>query len=98
MKLQNTELKLDKVYENYEPLMNNSLFLNTFIKEYKENESTTYKENDFIVLETKVKNNTYIKSKKLYVDIQNGVPVKLEIKGNSQKSDICINYNSIEIK
>ncbi len=51
LKIQNTELKLDKIYENYEPLTNNTLFLNTFIKKFKESNSTTYMKENNIVFE-----------------------------------------------
>ncbi len=91
LKIQNTELKLDKIYENYEPLVDNTLFLDTFIKRFKESNSTTYMEGEFIVFEIP-------KFAKLYVDMKASKPTKLEIKDNTKKTSICINYNSIEIK
>lgn len=91
LKVSNTELKLDKIYENYEPLINNTLFLDTFIKKFKESNSTTYIEGNFIVFEVP-------RFGKLYVDIKSSKPTKLEIKDNTQNTNICINYNSIEIK
>ena len=84
LKVQNTELKLDKIYENYEPLVDNLLFLNTF----KESDSTTYMEGNFIVFEIP-------RVAKLYVDMKDSKPTKLEIKDNTKKTNICINYNSI---
>ena len=91
LKIQNTELKLDKIYENYEPLTNNTLFLNTFIKKFKESNSTTYMKENNIVFEVP-------NFGKLYVDMQTSKPIKLEIKDNTKKTNICINYISIEIK
>lgn len=91
LKIQNTELKLDKIYENYEPLVDNTLFLDTFIKRFKESDSTTYMEGEFIIFEIP-------KFAKLYVDMRSSKPTKLEIKDNTKKTSICINYNSIEIK
>ena len=91
LKVQNTELKLDKIYENYEPLTNNTLFLNTFIEKFKESNSTTYMKENNIVFEVP-------KFGKLYVDMQTSKPIKLEIKDNTKKTNICINYISIEIK
>lgn len=91
LKVQNTELKLDKIYEHYEPLMNNTLFLDTFINKFKEKNGTTYIEDDKQIFEV-------AKEGKLYVDIKTAKPVKLEIKDNTQKTNICINYISIEIK
>lgn len=91
LKIQNTELKLDKIYENYESLVDNTLFLDTFIKRFKESNSTTYMEDNFIIFEIP-------KFAKLYVDMRSSKPTKLEIKDNTKKTSICINYNSIEIK
>lgn len=91
LKVQNTDLKLDKIYENYEPLINNTLFLETFIKEFKENNSTTYINENLIIFDVP-------EYGKLYVDLKTAKPVRLEIKDNTKKTDICINYNSIEIK
>lgn len=91
LKVQNTELKLDKIYENYEPLVDNELFLNTFIKRFKESDATTYMEGNFIVFEIP-------RFAKLYVDMKDSKPKKLEIKDNTKKTNICINYISIEIK
>lgn len=99
LNVQNTKLKLDKIYENYEPMMKNSLFLDVFIKDFKEGESTTYQEGDQIVFETKVdSNNSHNIYKKLYVDTKTVKPTKLEIKDNTKNTNICIIYNNIEIK
>lgn len=92
LNVKNTELKLDKIYENYAEMMNNSMFLTTFINEFKNGNSTTYLEEDKIIFETEDK------QKKLYVDMQTVKPVKLEIKDNTKKTSICIIYNNIEIK
>jgi len=99
-KVTNSKLQLEKIYNDYEILLNNALFLNVFIKDYNENISRNYEENGEIIFETKLENNsnTYIKYKKLYVDLETGKPKKLEIKDNAQKNKICIIYNDIEIK
>lgn len=91
LKVQNTELKLDKIYENYEALLNNTLFLNTFIERFKTSDGTTYISENNTVFEVS-------NFGKLYVDNQTLKPIKLEIKDNTKKTNICINYNSIEIK
>ena len=91
LKIQNTELKVDKIYENYTQLMNNTLFLGTFINKFKESNGTTYVKDNELVFEIS-------DFGKLYVDIKTVKPIKLEIKDNTKKSNICINYISIEIK
>ena len=91
---------MEKIYNDYYMLLNNSLFLNLFIEEYKKNISKNYQENGDIIFEIKLTNSasTYIKHKKLYVDSKTGKPKKLEIKDNTQKNRISIIYNDIEIK
>ena len=90
LKFANTELKLNKIYENYEGIMKNSLFLNNFADEFKSSNSTTYKENNKIIFETEDA------KKKLYVSSETLKPEKLEIKGDSQNTAICIVYKRIE--
>lgn len=101
LKISNTGLKLEKIYENYENLLNNSLFLNTFEKEYNTDENIVkaYENDNQIILEIELKNNknTYIKYKKLYINKSTLLPEKLEIKASTNKEKICIIYNSIEI-
>lgn len=101
LKIKNSKLKLEKIYEDYKDIFNNAIFLNTFANEYQnqENISNYYEENSKIILEITLQNNpnTYIKYKKLYIDSQSLLPTKLEIKGNNKKETISIIYNSIEI-
>ena len=101
LKISNAKLNLEKVYENYEETLNNSLFLNSFANDYsdEENNSKSAEENDEIVLEVELKKNTntYIKYKKLYLDKNTLNPKKLEVKGTTKKETICIIYNSVEL-
>ena len=90
LKFTNTELNLDKIYNNYDGILKNSLFLNNFSDEYKGKNSTTYKENDKFVFETDSG------KKKLYVSAQTLKPEKLEIKDDTKNTDICIVYKRIE--
>lgn len=100
LKISNTNLNLEKIYENYEDLLNNALFLNTFSADYKNTENTIkyIEKEDEIILEVELKKNqnTYIKHKKLYIDKKTKLPQKLEIKADSQRETICILYNNIE--
>ena len=100
LKVSNTELNLEKIYNNYDVVLNNSLFLNVFIEDYKNNISKEYKKNEEIILETKLNNNsnTYIKYKELHIDTKTGKPIKLEIKDHAKNTRIRIIYNNIEIK
>ena len=100
LKISNTLLNIEKIYEQYENILNNSLFLNVFIKEYKENKSRIYEENNEIILETKIENsiNTYAKYKELHINKNDRKITSLIIKDNNQKTRINIKYNDIEIK
>ncbi len=102
LKVSNSRLNLEKVYENYQNLLNNAMFLNSFVADYEneKNTSNCYEENGELILEVNLNNhsNTYINHKKLYVDVKTGKPTKLEIKDNTQKETICILYNNVEFK
>ena len=90
LKFTNTELNLNKIYDNYEGIMKNSLFLNNFADEFKSTDSTTYKEDNNFVFETSNG------KKKLYVSSKTLKPERLEIKDNNQNTSISIIYKRIE--
>lgn len=98
--VRNTKLNMEKIYEDYNFVLNNSLFLNVFINDYKTNKSKVYEENNELIFEVTLDSNksTYIKYKELHVDKQTGVPIKLIIKDNIKKTSIIIIYNDIKIK
>jgi len=102
LKISNSKLGLEKIYENYTNLLNNALFLNSFANDYlnEKNMSNYSEEDDQIIMEVKLNNtqNTYIKYKKLYVDKITLKPTKMEIKDNTKKETICIIYNNVELK
>ena len=70
LKIINDKLNLTTTFENYNYVVDNSLWLNSFIKSYKENNNSKIsKTNDEIVLEIKdEKSNKYNIYKKLYID------------------------------
>ncbi len=100
LKITNTKINMEKIYEKYEEVLNNNLFLNTFINDYKNNESKKYEKDDEIILETELKNNlsTYIKYKELHLTKNTKIPTELLIKDNTKKTCIRIKYNDIKIK
>lgn len=99
LKVENTNLNLSKIYENYPYIGENTITLMSFINDYNESSESNMSENDNeIVLETKLKNgNKYIAYKKLYINKSTGVPSKLEIQDITQKTSIYILYNEIKI-
>lgn len=98
LQIKNAKLNLSKIYENYTYIGSNELSLNAFIDDYKGNEHNSYENDEEIILETMVKNNNkYRCRKKLYISKKTNLPVKMEIKDNSQNTLVYILYNEIEI-
>jgi len=99
LRIENTRLKLVKIYEKYPYIVENTLSLNSVLEEYLDNtESKCYESSGEIVLETRKKNgNKYTYSKKLYIEKESGKPVKLEILDVTQKTLIHILYSEVKI-
>lgn len=99
LKLENTNLNLNTILENYTYLGNNCLDLSTFIEEYKKDDTASYEERESeIIMETKSSlDNIYIKEKILHIDKRTGMPKQMEIKDNKQKNTIYILYNEVRI-
>ena len=94
LKLENTNLSLSSIYNNYEYISKNDLDLNCFIDNYKNNEKSEYIEKDNqIIMKTKIFN----MEKLLYIDKDTVLPVKMEIKDDSKKNEIYILYNEVKI-
>lgn len=97
--ISNESTNFIKEFKNYKSVVNNSLFLSSFIKDFENSESTVYEENGEILIEILLENeNTYIKSKVLYLDKEKKLPKKLIIKDNTQNINTSIIYNDIKIK
>lgn len=100
LEMQNTKLELSKMYNDYPYIENNNLWLNSFIKEYKEVDKD-YKEiieeNDKIKLTLTIKNDSKIRYKELFLDEKTGKPTKLLIEDNNKNPIIYILYTEIEI-
>ena len=96
--IKNSKLKLNKIYENYKEIMDNSLLLNNFIKEYNEtNKKKILEENDEIIVSMTITKNRYIIYKELYVDKNTKIPKKLIEKDSNKQVRISIEYINIEI-
>ncbi len=95
--IKNSKYNLSKIYENYNYIANNFLFLDSFIKEYKE-DNKLYEEKEEIIMETNVKiNENNIATKKLYINKETAKPVKLVIDNINEKQQVYILYNEIKI-
>ena len=99
LSIENSELDLNTIYENYKGLEDNSLDLINFIKEYKENGNRIYEEKDgeIIMAVNSTGSNPYTKNKKLYINKKEVCPTKLTIQDNNQNTKIIIEYKEIEL-
>ena len=97
--IENTELDLKTIFEDYNGLENNNLDLINFINEYKENNKSFFEEknNEIILRTSSEKDNIYQKNKVLYIDKNNIIPTKLIVQDYNQNSTIIIEYNEIEL-
>ncbi len=96
LKLENTNLNLTNIYENYQEVVENDLDLSTFIKDYKNNEKEKMEEKENKII-LKVSNSSNEKDKTLYIDRSTGKPISMEIKYNNKKNTIYIIYNEVSV-
>ena len=99
LKVENTNLNMTKIYNNYPYITNNCMDLNTFIEIYKQDGKQEYEEKDNeIILETENKENPYTQYRTLYISKETGKPTKMEIKDNSKKTLIYILYKEVKFQ
>lgn len=100
LKVENSNLSISKIIENYKDITQNLLDLNSFIENYKNGSDSKFKEekNEIVMETTPTIKNQYNKFEKLYISRENGMPTRLEIKDSNQNIIIYIIYNRIEIK
>lgn len=99
LKIENSNINLSKIYENYQCIGDNLLSLSCFIDDFLDSGENNISENENeIILEASAKNgNKYINYKKLYIDKKTSNPTKMEIQDVTQKNIIYILYNEIKI-
>ena len=97
--INNTKLNLQTVYDNYEYITDNNLWLNSFIKDYKEgrNKSISEDSNNIIMTVDISGSNNYGNVKMLYINKNTGNPDKMLIQDKNQKNMVYILYNEIRI-
>jgi len=97
--VENSNLNLEKIYNNYPYIESNILWLNSFIEEYRNSEQRNITEkNEEIVMQIKRKNDKKIATEELILDKKTLKPTKLSIMDNSKNVIVYILYNEIEIK
>ena len=95
LKIENSSLNLNTIFENYQGLEDNCLDLICFLNEYKESHNSNFEEKDGIIVLKTVGENKYLKNKTLY--IKNLKPIKLVIEDANQNVKINIEYKEIEL-
>ena len=97
--VENSNLNLEKIYNNYPYIESNILWLNSFIEGYRNSEQRNITEkNEEIVMQIKRKNDKKIATEELILDKKTLKPTKLSIMDNSKNVIVYILYNEIEIK
>ena len=99
LKIENSNLNLSTILENYNYLGDNCLDLYTFLEDYKKDSSAKFEENDTeIVMKANSRNeNIYTQTKTLHIDKKTCNPTQMEIKDNKQKMTIYILYNEVKV-
>ena len=99
LKIENTQLNLNKMYNHYKYIGTNELSLIAFIENYKQDkQAKCIEENGMLILETSVnENNRYTERERLYINKEQGKIEKMEINDITQNTRIYILYNEIEI-
>lgn len=94
LKIENTNLSLNSIFENYDDIANNILDLSCFIEDYKTDSKASWKEeNNQIRMTTKKEQ----EEKTLWVDKTTGKPSKMEAKWTNKNHEIYISYNEVNI-
>lgn len=99
LKIENSQLSLNTILENYSYLGDNCLDLYSFIEDYKKDENATFEEkNEEIIMKASSKTqNIYMQQKTLHIDKKTQSPTQMEIKDNKQKTTIYILYNEVKV-
>lgn len=97
LKLENSNLNLTSMYENYEYISDNSLDLCSFLDDYKNDEKADFEEKENqIILKTSSKNQPS-QNKKLYINKQTKLPEKMEVQDTNKNIAVYILYNEVKV-
>lgn len=95
LKLENTNLNLSTIFENYQYLSDNLLDLSCFIENYKNSEKSEWKEEANQIIMTTEEN--YLK-KTLSIDKITNNPTSMEIKDTNKNIGVYILYSKVNYK
>ena len=99
LKVENSKLNLEKIYNNYPYIESNILWLNSFIEEYKNSTQKGISEkNEKIIMQIRRKNDKKTAIEELILDKKTLKPTQLSIMDNNRNTIVYILYNEIELK
>lgn len=99
LKVENSKLNLEKIYNNYPYIESNILWLNSFIEEYKNSTQKEISEkNEKIIMQIRRKNDKKTAIEELILDKKTLKPTQLSIMDNNKNTIVYILYNEIELK
>ena len=93
--IENTNLNLVSMFENYQYLSSNQLDLNTFIEDYKNDDKSSYGETRGELVMRTTNEQKLIKS--LYINKETRKPVKMEIEDANKKTAVYILYREASV-
>ena len=94
LEIKNTNLGLNKIYEDYQYLNNNVLWLNFFIENYKKEYNIEENEEEIILISNI---NKYNYKEKLHINKKTALPTQIEVLDNSNQTKIYIEYKEIKL-
>ena len=97
LKLENTELNLTSIFENYQYVADSCLDLSSFVKDYKQDQKASWEEKNEKIIMQAESQGTSKRQKKLYIDKKTGKPEKMELQETNKKTVIYILYNEITV-
>lgn len=97
LKLENTDLNLTSIFENYQYVADSCLDLSSFIKDYKQDQKASWEEKNEKIIMQAESQETIKRQKKLYIDKKTGKPEKMELQDTNKKTVIYILYNEITV-
>lgn len=96
LKIQNSRLNLQKIYNEYSYLSSNILTINGFIERCKEIQPT-YRETENELNIEIINSKKYIKYQCLVIDKKTRKPIRMEIKDENQNTLVYILYKEVTI-
>lgn len=97
LEVSNSKLNLTTIYENYQYITDNVIWLSDFIENYKSKGGKIIEKDGIIIMETRCNINAYSVVEKLYIDRNANKITKMIIEDQNHKARIYITYKEIDI-